>query len=418
MDTVCMRFLACLTTVWLYSCSSNDDPSDNPLIVQPDDTIYQLSTEFQGPMHPLGIEPDGQGESVVMLADLIDTNNSEQWTLTPQGDSYYRIHNASTGSITSLAVVEEGENRQIQMIATDDGSDQLWQVMVLDSGFCRITSQLMGPDLSLDIINEAVPRQVTMAPTGNFSGQHWQLDAGSETPTDDTLARCVGTEELVEVPDTSSDFIPTSAYRPATFRGFQLLISPELDAAMESSTTTLAEIEAQLVAIEQALPAAAVTELREVRIWVELDQLEEGGAQYHVSQDWLQENGYNPEKVGGVEISNATNFLNWSQTYQPWMILHELAHAWQFTNAESANEVSATFRLAVASGIYESVEYADGSLQPAYALTDDKEYFAEMTEAYFGTNDFYPFTRAQLQLFDADGYAMVRQVWGVSSSTP
>jgi hypothetical protein len=37
-----------------------------------------------------------------------------------------------------------------------------------------------------------------------------------------------------------------------------------------------------------------------------------------------------------------------------------------------------------------------GRTERAYAMTDVTEYFAEFSEAYFGTNDFYPFARAEL----------------------
>ncbi|WP_157735813.1 RICIN domain-containing protein [Granulosicoccus antarcticus] len=382
-------------------------------------TFYRLSTEFQGVTHPLGIDASGeQGEASVMLADSISDDNTQQWTVSSQGDSYYRIQNASMGTNSSLTVSDEIGNNAIQMAETADQSGQLWQITALDNGFCRFTSQLLGLDSSLDVINEGAARQLTMAETGNYSGQHWQLNAQAGTSTDDTLARCTGLETSTELPDSSDDFIATSAYRLTTVQGFELLISPQLDAAVQTATATLSEIEAQLIAIEQALPAAALDELKEVRIWVELDQLVDGGAQYHVSEGWLLENGYNPEKVGGVEISNAANFVNWSQTAQPWMVLHELSHAWQFNHAESNSEIAMAYQGALASGIYESVEYVDGTSERAYALSDDKEYFAELTEAYFGKNDYYPFTHDQLQQFDADGYALIEQVWGVSSSTP
>ena len=48
---------------------------------------------------------------------------------------------------------------------------------------------------------------------------------------------------------------------------------------------------------------------------------------YHVSKDWLQANGMNPEKAGCVELANCKNFLSWTQQ-QPWMVLHELAHGY------------------------------------------------------------------------------------------
>lgn len=48
------------------------------------------------------------------------------------------------------------------------------------------------------------------------------------------------------------------------------------------------------------------------------------------------------------------------------------------------------------------------------AIADAKEYFAEATEAYFGTNDFYPFVRPELNEHDPEGYAVVRAMWGVA----
>jgi hypothetical protein len=48
-----------------------------------------------------------------------------------------------------------------------------------------------------------------------------------------------------------------------------------------------------------------------------------------------------------------------------------------------------------------------------YALTDHKEYFAEMTEAFFGTNDFYPFVRGELKQHDRRTYDLLAGIWGV-----
>ena len=46
-----------------------------------------------------------------------------------------------------------------------------------------------------------------------------------------------------------------------------------------------------------------------------------------------------------------------------------------------------------------------------YALTDHKEFFAEMTEAYFGSNDFSPFNRAELKDAEPDVYELMKYVW-------
>jgi hypothetical protein len=63
---------------------------------------------------------------------------------------------------------------------------------------------------------------------------------------------------------------------------------------------------------------------------------------------------------------------------------------------------------------YKSVLRANGKHERHYALNNAKEYFAEATEAFFGRNDFEPFTRAELKEFDPKMCATVRRVWQVA----
>ena len=39
------------------------------------------------------------------------------------------------------------------------------------------------------------------------------------------------------------------------------------------------------------------------------------------------------------------------------------------------------------------------------------EYFAELSESYFGTNDFYPFIRAELKVHDPRGFEVLKAAW-------
>jgi len=48
----------------------------------------------------------------------------------------------------------------------------------------------------------------------------------------------------------------------------------------------------------------------------------------------------------------------------------------------------------------------------AYAANNDKEYFAEGTEAYFYRNDFYPFVRAELKEHDPVLHDLLEEIWG------
>ena len=49
------------------------------------------------------------------------------------------------------------------------------------------------------------------------------------------------------------------------------------------------------------------------------------------------------------------------------------------------------------------------------ALVDPMEFFAESTEAFFTTNDFFPFNRTQLHAADPETEQLVGRLWGVPS---
>ena len=47
-----------------------------------------------------------------------------------------------------------------------------------------------------------------------------------------------------------------------------------------------------------------------------------------------------------------------------------------------------------------------------YALTDQKEFFAEMSESFFGMNDFFPFNRAELKQEEPALFELLCEIWG------
>ncbi|RYD21667.1 MAG: hypothetical protein EOP88_10565 [Verrucomicrobiaceae bacterium] len=171
-------------------------------------------------------------------------------------------------------------------------------------------------------------------------------------------------------------------------------------------------LKAKLAEVERLLPLAATAEMVKVPVWLSRDAA--AGACYHPSADWLRQNGRVVEMARAIEIQNVDHFIDWSPT-QPMMVLHELAHAWQDRVLEDGNgnaEIAKAYQTAKDSGIYQNVRHKDGSNRQAYAMTNPMEYFAECTEAWFGTNDFQPFDREELQKFDPAGARMVEKMWG------
>ena len=57
--------------------------------------------------------------------------------------------------------------------------------------------------------------------------------------------------------------------------------------------------------------------------------------------------------------------------------------------------------------------HINGQTVRHYALTSDQEYFAECSEAFFGTNDMYPFVRAELHQHDPAAFETLTKVWNL-----
>lgn len=206
---------------------------------------------------------------------------------------------------------------------------------------------------------------------------------------------------------------PTSAYEREAIDGFTILVGDEVRKHPKVLADVRSELERQIGAIRRVLPQGPLEAVERVPIWVEWSAKPRGGAEFHPSADWLRDHGYNPEKAGGVEISNARNFVAWSRADQPCIVLHELAHAYHFLVLGHRHAgVTAAYERALAEGRYDAVKHVAGGTRPAYAKTNDKEYFAELSEAYFGRNDFAPFDRAGLEKHDPGGYAMLQEAWG------
>lgn len=167
-----------------------------------------------------------------------------------------------------------------------------------------------------------------------------------------------------------------------------------------------------LFRITLVVPEDRLVILRKVPIWIDLDH-SLGNLQYHPSIDWLREHGHDPAMAQSVHIPRAERLIRLQVTNsQPWVMLHELAHAYHDRHLGFDEKmIRSAFDKAVESKLYEKVLQIGGRRVRHYALTNHKEFFAEMTEAYFATNDFYPFVRAELSEYDPETHRLLKAIW-------
>jgi hypothetical protein len=205
---------------------------------------------------------------------------------------------------------------------------------------------------------------------------------------------------------------PTAEYDIRTIRGWTVRVNPAIEAEDPALlAATLEELDHQLYMITRVIPKPSLDRIRDIEIWVELDMPKTACMCYHVSKDWLIPNGYNGDKEGTVEIGNARAFLDWTKG-QPWMVLHELAHGYHDqVFGYDDREIIAAFERSRDDGYYDEVGHISGKPRRHYALTNQMEWFAETTEALYGTNDFHPYVRSELREVDPQGARVVQQLW-------
>ncbi len=206
-----------------------------------------------------------------------------------------------------------------------------------------------------------------------------------------------------------------SARSEQSLHGWTILVDERLSASDHAALRdrSLKFLEAKLFDISVIVPEPVLSDLRKVKIVLDLECGMLGSMQYHPSASWLTSNGYSADLARCVHLPRARDLATPRNiNEQPWVILHELAHAYhdQVLGFEEPRVMQA-FEAFKASGRGDATLLFNGERVKHYALTDQKEFFAEMTEAYFGCNDFYPFTRAELKQSEPETFELLRAIW-------
>ena len=215
--------------------------------------------------------------------------------------------------------------------------------------------------------------------------------------------------------------LPT-AYTTRNIEGLNVRIDNRLLAGESApiGEQALKVLNAKLVDITLIVPEAPLAKLRGFTIEMDLNYGALSSMQYHGGVDWLKENGYSEDLAKCVHIPIAERLMSPSEHRRmPWAILHELSHAYhdQVLGYEESR-VKAAWKKFCDSGKYKSVLTSLGHTQEHYGLTNQMEFFSEMTEAYFGSNDFYPFVTGELKQAEPETFALLEEIWGPLPGRP
>jgi len=215
-------------------------------------------------------------------------------------------------------------------------------------------------------------------------------------------------------PSTKAVFEATDQYAVREVDGWKVFLNRRFERDQpELCRDVLTLLEHQLYQIRRMVPEAAVEKLQQIAVWIELNEPHHPCMCYHPDPGWLRSHDMNPEKARCIEIANAKNFLTWTKQ-QPWMVFHELAHGYHHQHLAGGYdnpELAAALTSAREEKLYDEVLHINGRKQRHYALTNQMEYFAEQSESFFGTNDFFPFVRSELEQHDPRMFKLLKELW-------
>ena len=183
-------------------------------------------------------------------------------------------------------------------------------------------------------------------------------------------------------------------------------------------TKALRFLEGKLSDITVVLPAEKLKKLQSVAIVLDLSHGKLSSIQYHPSAGWLKGNGYSADLAKCVHIPIAAQLATKRNiNEQPWVILHELAHAYhdQVLGFDEPR-IREAYEKYKKGGRGDATLLYNGKRVKHYALTTPMEFFAEMTEAYFGVNDFFPFNRGELKEAEPEIYELLAGIWEAAAT--
>jgi hypothetical protein len=210
----------------------------------------------------------------------------------------------------------------------------------------------------------------------------------------------------------NQSIIPTEKYRKTNIKGWTVYVNPQLRQMRAYSQQMLDLLEYKLYLIDIYMPAGSLDKLKTTPIWLELEDNAVSYIAYHCCKTNLKAKGLNPDKLNAIEIGSSRNFQRW-QEFQKFVLLRYLAYAYYDKYLQDQKkQIDSAYTKTLNDGKYASVLRFDGKKVRHPALKNPKEYFASMTESYYGLSDHYPFIQFELRQYDPNTSDLLTELWG------
>jgi hypothetical protein len=213
---------------------------------------------------------------------------------------------------------------------------------------------------------------------------------------------------------------PVREYRDVRIDDLRVAVGKQLqDEAPQVGKKALERLKALRTQVLNALPLKARKQLRRIPFFLMYGPEAKGGGRSN-GLDYIQKDAprYHPELDSrwgdAVVVYCAQNYIDISDLWARKALVHEFAHAYQLEHwPEHQPDIQSAWEHARDSGLYRNVHDIETgkTLERAYALVNQLEYFAELSAMYFATCNYQPSNRDRLKTYDPVGYAMIRELW-------
>ena len=200
-------------------------------------------------------------------------------------------------------------------------------------------------------------------------------------------------------------------YQQLNIHGWRVFISNDVvqDKPLYSQITE--QVNLDLKAIINTLPDWSLEYLRETPIFFEKQMPPPLGSNFFFNGSKRLSAKYNIQHTYGGVIAGSTLSYLAVKGIHPWQLLHELSHAYhQFTIRHSYMPIQQSYQNAMEKDLHRF-----GSEK---SRKNFHEYFATLTEKYFGKSALFPHNRDQLAKHDPVGYCAIVKAWGIVGQQP